>query len=97
MAVSGTELRRATEAAGAILGELGLAAYVFAIEPRDDHWELKLECAVKEGWEAVTLPVEIGMLLKSLTDSDTRASLVQSWRAKLASGSSQAGAGPGLR
>lgn len=82
---SGTDLKRATETAGALLKELGLEAYLFAIEPRDAEWELKLECAVKEGWQMVTLPVDIELLLASRTDDDVRARLLRSWSARITS------------
>ena len=59
--------------------ELGLEAYLFAIEPREGDWELKLECAFKEGWQTITLPVDVELLLASRTDSAARARLLQSW------------------
>lgn len=83
MAWSGADLARATEAAGALLTALGLEAYLFAIEPRDGEWELKLECAVKEGWQMVTLPVDIELLLASRTDNGVRARLLRSWGARI--------------
>ncbi len=82
MTWSGADLERATEAAWALLKELEMEAYLFAIEPREGKWELKLECAVKEGWQTVTLPVDIELLLASRTDSDARTRLLQSWSAK---------------
>lgn len=81
MAWSGADLEHATEAAGALLKELGLEAYLFAIEPRDGEWELKLECAVREGWQMVTLPVDIELLLASRTEDDARARLLRNWSA----------------
>jgi len=82
MAWSAADLERATEAAWALIKELGMEAYLFAIEPREGGWELKLECAVKEGWQTMTLPVDIELLLASRTDSDARARLLQNWSAK---------------
>jgi hypothetical protein len=38
-----------------LLEQLGLAAYVFAIEPQEDQWQLKIECGIAEGWETVTV------------------------------------------
>ena len=84
MAGLGADLEGATEAASALLKELGLEAYLFVIEPREGDWELKLECAVKEGWQTVTLSVDIRLLLASRTDSDARARLLRSWGAKFA-------------
>ena len=84
MVWSGAKLKRATEAASGLLGQLGLESYVFAIEPREgDEWELKVECAISEGWQTVTLPVDVGLLLASRTDSNVRTRLLQSWDARL--------------
>lgn len=84
MTWSGRDLERATEAARALLEELGLEAYLFAIEPREGDWELKLECALKEGWQTIALPVELDLLLASRTESGARARLLQSWRDRMA-------------
>ncbi len=79
----GADLEKATEAAEGLLKELGLEAYLFAIEPRQGEWELKLECAVREGWQTVTLPVDTKLLLARRTGSGVRARLLQSWSAKI--------------
>jgi hypothetical protein len=84
MAWSAAELEQAREAVSALLDELGLEAYLFAVEPRDGNWEVKVECAVQEGWETVTLPVDIRLLLASPVDREARARLAQAWDAKLA-------------
>jgi hypothetical protein len=84
LAWSAAELEQAREATSALLEKLGLDAYLFAIEPRESGWELTVECAVEEGWEAVLLPVDIQSLLASRTDADARARLLQTWGPKLA-------------
>ncbi len=57
--VSSRELALAREAVAAVLDRLGLAAYLFEVEPlAGDGWRLRLECAVgepREGWERVEL------------------------------------------
>lgn len=83
MAWSGQDLERATAAAGALLEEMGLDAYLFAIEPREGDWELKLECALQEGWQTITLPVDLDLLLASRAESSARARLLQSWSERL--------------
>jgi hypothetical protein len=84
MTWSGTDLARATEAAGALLKDLRLEAYLYAIEPRDGEWELKLECAVKEGWQMVTLPIDIELLLATRTDDNARARLLRNLSTRIA-------------
>jgi len=84
MTFSGTELAGATQAASAVLEELGLDAYLFAVEPREGSWELTLQCAVDEGWQTINLPVDIHELLESRTDAGTRSRLAARWGAKFA-------------
>jgi tRNA(Ser,Leu) C12 N-acetylase TAN1 len=81
---SGRDLEGATEAARALLEELGLEAYLFAVEPREGDWELKLECALEDGWQTIALPVELDLLLASRTETDARSRLLRSWGSKLA-------------
>ena len=78
------EVEQATQSTAALLDELGLAAYLFAIEPHAGGWELKVECAVDEGWEAIVLPVDVQLLLASRSDPSARAQLIQAWGPKLA-------------
>jgi hypothetical protein len=84
MAFSGPELTGSRNAASAILEELGLDAYLFAVEPREGSWELTLECAVEEGWQTIKMPVDIHELLASRTDAGALSRLTASWGAKLA-------------
>ena len=84
MAWSAKDLERAREAISALLDDLGVEAYVFAVEPREDGWEVKLECAVTQGWESLTLPVDIRLLLASPLDQEARTRLAQDWNARLA-------------
>jgi hypothetical protein len=70
----------------ALLDALGLPEYRFAIEPRDTAWEVKLECAVAGGWEALTLQVDKGLLLASRDDKGARARVVEEWAKRLATG-----------
>jgi hypothetical protein len=84
LAWSAAEVEQAREATSALLEKLGLAAYLFAIEPRESGWELTVECAVEEGWEAITLPVDIQLLLSSRADPDARKRLLETWAPRLA-------------
>lgn len=84
MAFSGSELAGARKAASTVLDELGLDAYLFSVEPREGNWELTLECAVEQGWQTLTLSVDIHELLASHTDAGVRSRLTESWGAKLA-------------
>ena len=83
MPLSAADLEGATQATYALLDELGLRAYRFAIEPHDAAWEVKLECAVDDAWEALTLQVDKGLLLASRDDEAARARVVTEWRDRL--------------
>ncbi|MGB7542796.1 MAG: hypothetical protein WA373_03295 [Burkholderiales bacterium] len=69
----------AREAVERVLEELGLRAFVYTVEPKETGWELRVECAVAEGWQAITLPVNPDELVASLSDAGARAKLHASW------------------
>ena len=79
MPISTDELLKAREAARALLDELGLSAYVFEVEPREDQWELRVECAVDEGWQRSTFPVDKTLLLACMQDRRARERLLADW------------------
>ena len=86
MELSTLDLAKARETARAILEELRLEAYLFEVEPKDDVWELKIECVceIDGGWEMLTLRVPKQMLLDSHEDLSAEQSLIDYWRTKLA-------------
>lgn len=82
--VSTFELAEAREAAAELLETLGLAAYLFEVEPRaGGEWELRVDCAVDGGWQSTTLSVEKAGLLASRTDATRREALLAAWRTRL--------------
>jgi tRNA(Ser,Leu) C12 N-acetylase TAN1 len=83
LAWSGQDLENATSAAGALLEEMRLDAYLFAVEPREGDWELKLECALQDGWQMIALPVDLELLLASRTERSARGRLLRSWGERL--------------
>ena len=68
----------ARDAFGAVLAELDLDAYRFAIEPRGDHWEAQVEFATTYGWKTATVEVDDDNLLASLEEDGVRERLVES-------------------
>ena len=87
MILSTVELAKARENADAILEELSLDAYIYEIEPHNEDWELKVECAcdVDGGWERVILKVPKRMLLDSYENHSAKQSLFEYWKKKLGS------------
>lgn len=84
MTLSIAELARARETTTELLDELGLDAYLFEVEPRDDQWELKVDCAMEEGvWESVTMLVPKEMLLTSHDDASVHRRILAEWQGRL--------------
>jgi hypothetical protein len=85
MALSIVELAKVRETIAELLDELRLDAYLFEIEPRDEQWELKVDCAVEADgvWESVMFLVPKEMLLLSPDDASLRQRLLAEWRGRL--------------
>ncbi|MCL4470112.1 MAG: hypothetical protein ACYC05_07010 [Sulfuricella sp.] len=81
--VSVADLAQAKTAVGALLEELGLSAYLFAVEPREGAWAVIVECATDSGWQRSELQAG-AELLAGLGDPAARAELLDQWRAHLA-------------
>lgn len=85
MSISTIELAKARDAAKALLEQLQLDAYIFEVEPRDDDWELTIECACETdgGWETIKIRVPKGMLLAGFDDESVKYQLFEYWKKKL--------------
>lgn len=81
------EAREATER---VLDELGIGTYLFDVEPRDEGFEVKVECQSAEGWKVTRVPVEREALLRSLHDPGARAALLTAFRARIGDGAAGA-------
>lgn len=66
-----------------MLDSLGLVAYLYELEPRDDHWELRVECALNGGWETVMLSVPESDLRCCRYDVAARERMLEAWRPRL--------------
>jgi hypothetical protein len=82
MSISTVELAKARDSAGSILEELQLDAFLYEVEPRDDLWELTIECACKVdgSWKTITLQVPKRMLLGGFGDDKVKQQLFDYWR-----------------
>jgi SHS2 domain-containing protein len=74
------DIRSAREAVEHLLDELGLRAFVYTVEQKPQGWLLSVECAITEGWQAVTLAVDPAELRASLADTAAREKLRAAWR-----------------
>jgi len=69
MPLGTAELAQARKVAAKLLDELNLDAYLFEVEPHEETWELRLECAFDTGWTSLSLPVDKRVLLAGSDDS----------------------------
>jgi hypothetical protein len=83
MQLSEKQLTEARATVQTLLEQLGLAAYLFEVEPRTDHWEVRVECAPDSGWQSSILNVDERWLSACRTDADARAKLLEAWRQRL--------------
>ncbi len=85
MQVSTSELARAREVVSKLLEELDLDAYLFEVEPREGQWEIRVECAVADGWATCLLTAEKEYLLRGTDDAISHQLLLDNWREALSS------------
>lgn len=76
-----------------ILEELELDAYLFEIEPNDGQWELKVECAVDEGWGSYSVTLDQAQVYAGFDEEAARNELKQQCRQSLAACRINSGAG----
>jgi len=86
MTLSIIDLAKARETASAILGELQLDAYLFEVEPKDDAWELVVECAseIDGGWATIRLQIPNKVMLDGFNDDVANGRFFQYWKKQLA-------------
>lgn len=77
------ELAQAKEAVSTLLDQLGVAEYLFQVEPRNGLWEVCIDCAAEEAWQSLTLTVDVTDLLQVEHNATVRQQLVTEWAAKL--------------
>lgn len=96
MTLSITELAEAKDAAASLLEQLGLLTYLFEVEPREDAWDMHVECVTSTGdWQAITFPVDAHRLRTSRADAAVRKELLAQWARHLAACRSTDAAPPG--
>lgn len=84
MNISTQALTQAKEATAGLLEQLGLEAYLFEVEPREGPWEIHVDCALADGWQSLTLPVDVARLLGTRSDETLRSQVLNDWRERFA-------------
>jgi SHS2 domain-containing protein len=72
-------MRGVREAVEHLLDELGLRAFVYTVEQKEGGWTLSVDCAMRQGWQAVALRVDPAELGASLADEAVRGKLRAEW------------------
>ena len=84
MTLSMIELAEIRDVVGKLLDQLKLDAYLFEVEPNEDQWEIKVECAVgNETWETVRLTAKKDILIHGADDAVMHQVLLDNWREAL--------------
>ncbi|MEJ2141755.1 MAG: hypothetical protein P8Y24_05270 [Gammaproteobacteria bacterium] len=83
MTISSAELAEIREVTSKLLDELQLEAYLFEVEPRDELWELNVECAIDNGWETFKLKVNKDYFQHADDDAVFHHLLINEWREAL--------------
>ncbi|KPL27404.1 MAG: hypothetical protein AMJ72_09000 [Acidithiobacillales bacterium SM1_46] len=77
------QLSEARDTVESLLEQLGLRSYLFEVEPRGNHWEVRVECAPNSGWQSSVLSVGEGWLDACRIDNRARGKLLDEWRERL--------------
>jgi hypothetical protein len=77
------DIAQARVAAERLLEDLDLRAFVFTVEPKEEGWQLSVECASGAEWQTISLHVDLKELRASLHDSGTRERLRERWSERL--------------
>ena len=83
MDLTAKNLAEAKETVGGLLEQLGLTAYLFEVEPYEDQWKVRVECALDSGWQSSQLMVDDNMLRVCRIDRTARDHLLDEWRDRL--------------
>lgn len=80
MTLSVTRFSEIRDVVESLLVELNLEACLFAIEPKDDKWELTVECAGRDGWKNIRISVNQTYIQHGADDSVIHNLLLSDWR-----------------
>jgi hypothetical protein len=77
------DIRSAREAVERVLEGLGMRAFVYTVERKEERWVLSIDCATEGGWQTVALTVDPAELARSLRDPAVLAKLRADWEPHL--------------
>lgn len=85
MTLSMTELAEIRDVVAKLLDQLQLEAYLFEVEPKEDQWEINVECVVgDDNWETLRLTAKKDILFHGTDDAVMHQVLLDNWSEALA-------------
>jgi hypothetical protein len=84
MPLSPFDLAGARDAVEKLLAQLNLETFLFAVEHADRGWELCVECATEDGWQAHTILLGAKLPAASKADAHLRSRLLALLEERLA-------------
>jgi len=83
MQLTEKHLTEAKETVRDLLEQLGLAEYLFEVEPHADQWHVRVECALNSGWQSSVLSIDDSTLRACRTDRFVRDQMLGMLRKRL--------------
>lgn len=80
---SSEDVGAASQEMARLLDELQLRGFIFTVEPKDDLWQLRVECATDGDWQVIEIFFEGAALLARLRDPSERETLKAELRDRL--------------
>jgi tRNA nucleotidyltransferase (CCA-adding enzyme) len=77
------DIRSARAAVERLLDEIGLRAYTYTVEPKENGWTVRIECATADGFQQATFAIDPQALGASASDPTVRAKLREAWELRL--------------
>ena len=83
MLLSTLELANARETVRSLLDQLQLDAYLFEVEPKDNHWQIQIECGLEDQWQSLVLEMDLEQLKATEDTGQAREELLAVWQQQL--------------
>jgi len=83
MTLSLQELTNARETVRDLLDLLQLKAYLFEVEPKDSHREIRVDCRINDQWQSVVFEADYERLIASKEAGQPREELLSAWQKHL--------------
>ena len=83
MPLSVDELVDARETVRSLLDDLQIGSYLFEVEPKEDDWEVHIDCRAGDDWQSTVVRVGRTRLASIGKEPTGREQLLAVWRRRL--------------